>query len=103
MTTVGRPFCWPCRHYRRSPVSHGDIPGMHRLDHTCAAFPEGIPSLILVGGFDHRDPHPDDNGIRFEVRTDEQFDWDEQKVTVFLDRKLRMFHQRERRLKALGY
>ncbi len=33
----------------------------------CDAFPKtGIPREITFGGYDHREPHPDDNGIRFE-------------------------------------
>ena len=102
MTTIGRPFCWPCRHYRRSKVSHGPISGIHPLDHTCAAFPEGIPGLILAGGFDHRDPYAGDNGVRFEIRTDEEFDWDEKRTNDFLDRELLRFKQRELRAKALA-
>lgn len=34
---------------------------------TCAAFPDGIPWEILSGAFDHRRPHPDDRGIRYEA------------------------------------
>ena len=32
----------------------------------CKAFPAGIPYEITTNGFDHRTPHPDDNGIQFE-------------------------------------
>lgn len=97
MTTAGPPFCWPCRHYRPSEFwSEDGWP----VD-ACAAFPDRIPSIITVGGFDHREPYPGDNGIRFEVRTDDRFDWDEKKTHDFLDLKLRRFNQRERREKAL--
>ena len=44
--------CVTCRHYR---------PGM-----TCDAFPIGIPSVILTGERDHRQPFPGDKGIRWE-------------------------------------
>jgi len=33
---------------------------------TCDAFPIGIPSVILTGERDHRQPFPGDKGIRWE-------------------------------------
>ena len=100
MTTAGPPFCWPCRHYRPpsgSPGSDGDWDGGR-----CEAFPDGIPSLILAGGFDHREPHPDDRGVRFEAKDEADTGWDDQQVVDFLDLHLRRFNQRQRRMKALG-
>lgn len=38
---------------------------------TCAAFPEGIPDEIYVGGFDHRTEFDGDQGIRFEAANEE--------------------------------
>ena len=35
-------------------------------DWNCTAFPEEIPDEILSNEFDHRLPHPGDNGVRFE-------------------------------------
>ncbi len=37
---------------------------------TCQAYPGGIPDEILYQRFDHRNPAPDDNGIRFELDTE---------------------------------
>jgi len=36
---------------------------------TCKAFPDGIPTEILTGGFDHTAPCPGDHGIRFKLMT----------------------------------
>lgn len=36
----------------------------------CEAFPAGVPEDILYDGFDHRLPHPGDNGVRFEPQPD---------------------------------
>ena len=33
----------------------------------CAAFPNRIPHEIIDLRFDHRQPHPDDQGIQFEM------------------------------------
>ena len=35
----------------------------------CEAFPKGIPHGLIEGLFDHRNPHPDDRGIQFELNT----------------------------------
>jgi hypothetical protein len=34
----------------------------------CAAFPERVPNEIYLGGFDHRNEFPGDQGIRFQMR-----------------------------------
>lgn len=54
-----RTICGECAHLAEEPV---DFESMRPK---CAAFPGGIPDEILFGGFDHREAHPDDNGIRF--------------------------------------
>jgi len=33
---------------------------------TCDAFPDGIPQEILLNELDHREPHPDDNGLQID-------------------------------------
>ena len=33
---------------------------------TCAAFPAGIPMIILTGTDQHREPFANDNGIQYE-------------------------------------
>jgi len=45
--------CRRCRHLRSA-------------NWTCAAFPAGIPALILRGRFDHAIAYPGDNGVRFD-------------------------------------
>ena len=36
----------------------------------CNAFPQGIPDEIVDAKFDHRKPHPNDNGIQFVMNPD---------------------------------
>lgn len=37
-----------------------------KWDHTCKAFPCGVPDEIFLGDFDHRKPYPGDAGFLFE-------------------------------------
>lgn len=57
MTLRPQTLCDVCKHLRRHPDRAP----------TCTAFPEGIPGKILVRGFDHRQPFPGDNGVRFAL------------------------------------
>jgi hypothetical protein len=47
--------CGSCVHFDRANMA-GNF---------CDAFPDGIPEEITRNEFDHRNPHPDDNGIRY--------------------------------------
>lgn len=55
MTTVLPIICRACVHLRTGADSDG-----------CAAFPDGVPLDIVVGGVDHRMAHQGDHGIRFQ-------------------------------------
>lgn len=60
------PFlCLYCRHIEYSYESGRGGPGI-----SCAAFPDGIPDLIVENEVDHRKPVPGDNGIQFEPHDD---------------------------------
>jgi hypothetical protein len=54
-----QPLCWWCKHFDAEA---------HRRQHVwrCAAFAGNIPPAIINNEYDHREPHPDDNGTQFE-------------------------------------
>ena len=54
-------ICDWCKHYK----------GIKDTRVICEAFPDGVPSEIEDFKFDHRHPHPMDNGIQFEKQEDE--------------------------------
>lgn len=45
--------CFVCKHF-------------HDDEHTCDAFPEGIPTVFLYLDEVHNQPYPGDHGIQFE-------------------------------------
>jgi len=55
MTMISN-VCTHCKHYNFDDVEN----------HTCEAFPDGIPPDIWLGKNDHTKPYPGDHGIRFE-------------------------------------
>lgn len=42
--------------------------GSRKVKTSCDAFPEGVPSAILLGEHDHTGSYPGDNGISYEKR-----------------------------------
>ncbi|MCX7998724.1 MAG: hypothetical protein N3A69_07195 [Leptospiraceae bacterium] len=59
------PKCISCKHIFVEPtfvhLENGES------TKRCKAFPNGIPLEIFENKFDHENPYPGDNGIRFEL------------------------------------
>jgi hypothetical protein len=55
------PICASCVRY--SPGLGEDL--FDSRPASCAAFPDGIPDDVLLGGVDHREPVEGDRGVRY--------------------------------------
>jgi len=59
--------CLGCKHIRGVVQTRPMVDGVEAdCGFACAAFPKGIPDEIAEDEFDHRQPFPDDQGIRWE-------------------------------------
>ena len=89
-------LCWACTRLRKG----SDGP-------TCAAFPEGIPTQIIDGGFDHRQPFPGDGGTRFVKDPDQPIppgypELVEPQEPVFITKPPLIRHQTKKELRELA-
>jgi hypothetical protein len=60
--------CLCCIHY----TGHENIAPGRVEKHHCKAFPEGIPDIIIYSFYNHRQPYPSDNGIRFQFNPEKE-------------------------------
>lgn len=61
-TPAAIPICESCVHL--APCANAELPGMGAC---CPAFPQGIPEVVLVEGYDHRKPLDGDGGVQWEL------------------------------------
>ena len=54
------PQCWFCKHFDAESYKKG------WTILRCAAFPHNIPDEIWYSGYDHKQPHDNDQGIQYE-------------------------------------
>ncbi|GEM_PF-2674088 len=72
MSTVYPEICMFCKHLFNEKVGQNQ--------YKCKAFPDGVPSEIYQGKYDHRNPYPNDSGITFELENEFLSDQDEVKL-----------------------
>jgi hypothetical protein len=72
------PMCSRCKRLHEDSIEDWITDGTIR----CDAFPDGVPGEIKGYSFDHRNPHPEDNEIQFELADNEN----QETVNNFLDR-----------------
>jgi hypothetical protein len=58
MTTGASPMCMSCKRYNWETGG-------------CEAYPAGIPTEIIMNGWDHRLPRPGDHGLQFAPKSDQ--------------------------------
>lgn len=67
-TTPPGAQCDGCRHYRGlAEVTYGPDIESDWVP-ACAAYPAGIPDMLLRDAADHRQPYPGDGGVRYAPR-----------------------------------
>lgn len=64
--TTPIPFCFDCARFHEPGVKDG-VPF-----YTCEAFPDGIPTEILVTQHDYDQPYPGDHGLRYQPEAEKK-------------------------------